>query len=900
VIKNKILLIILCFAVMLSMAFYVQAEEETAAPISFETQVMRGLSVVDVDFETNPDDELTRGDFIRILMEMIGAPKVGSIAEGGFKDVSGGESYADAVIYANSMGYINGYGDGKFHAERGITPAEAVTVILRVAGYDTATIHGGGYLDGYLSAARDQDMLDGVLGNINQPITKKDAATLLYNTLDVEIYTLSYLENQQSISKDGTTFMEKFMSLARVRDIVTSTYVTSLTGEAACLKEEISIGEVNYINSYARANEHLGYRVEAYIKDEDDETKLIFAIPYKTDVLEIKGEDIDESSTNTNISYESEGNSKLKKVKIEADADKIVNGVAETILSLKDVLPVSDTVILIDNDDDGVAEVVIIYAYEEMYVSSVSVSDEIIYGKYSFDGARLKLELEDADEVIVTKGETQIGLNDIKVDNLITIISTKTDDREIIRINVSDKKVSGVVTDITRGVDQGNDVIYIDNEKYKLSDLYLDALAKNDLHAKKIEVGMSGTFLINSFGRISVVKINSSTMRYGFVKKAYIDEESIDNCVRVRILGTDGDWQYFEVKDKVKLNGQRMKSEMLLENSAFSSSGKAIPQMIEFKLNGDSKITEINTAEESTGFYKDDFIVTPISGLIYRTANKSFSSRYYISGNTVTFTIPSLKTGGRYTDEELARIDEKYFVVSNGPVYGDWNSYDLKLYNADKFGETPLIVKDSLLEDAGVLQASGFLFNKLIYSFLDDEDHPVIEGIHGTNISASVVLSSDVSVYDFTYTTDENGNSITDINQRLCELSFIKPGDLLALYLDVEGYAYRVDVVYRHDKETKSKNNGTLHENEVYVYGYVTDADYDRGFFLVDDGITDNDGNTIEKRIKLEKSKTSVYRFHSESRGDRITVGNINDIQVGDYVMLRGGQSTFRYVVIYK
>lgn len=897
--KNKVLSIILCLATFMSMTFAVHAEEETAAPVSFETQVMRGLFVVDADFETNPDDELTRGDFVRILMDMIEAPGAKTLTVDGFKDITGGSSYSDAVMFAANMGYISGYNDGKFHPERKITPAEAVTVILKVAGYDIAAVQSGGYSEGYLTLARSQNMLDGVSGNVYQPMTKKDAATLLYNTLEVEVYSLTSATTNGGISigRNGETFMESFMSLSRVRDIVTSTYVTSLTGEATCIKGDIAIAEVNYTNAYEKAEEYLGYRVEAYIKDVDKEEKLVFAIPYKTEVIEIKGEDIDPSSTATNIFYEIEGNDRLQKLKVEPDADKILNGLSEPYFTLEELLPWCDNIMLIDNDNDGVYEVVIIYSYNEMYVSSVSGEDEIIYGKYTFPGAINEVRLEDVDEVIITKGDAEIQLTDIKADNLITIISTSTENRDIIRINVSDKKISGVVT----GIDFEENIVYIDNEEYKLSDLYLNALFMNDMYAKKIEVGMSGTFYLNPFGRISVVKVDTTTKRYGFVKKAYIDDSALDYCVRLRVLGTDGDWQVIELEDKVKFNGYKMNAETLLDHPNFSSLGKAIPQMIEFETNSDSKIKLINTAEESTGYYQDEFIVTPISGLPYRNANRSFNSRYYISGDTVTFAIPALTSGGRYNDDELAEIDDKYFIVYNGAAYADWGVYDLKLYNADKFGYTPLIVRETLKEDVGELSASEFLFNRITHSVnSDNEEQAVIEGLHGTNISASATLAHDVSVYDFTYSKDASGKEVTDINQRLRDISYLTRGDLLKLYLDIDNYVYRIDILYRYSKNSVSMNTGTLHEEEVYVCGYVTDTDHDRGFFLVNDGVVSADGTVIEKRIRLAKSDVSVYKIDFSKKTDNITVGNINDIQKGDYILLKGRQSNFGFVVIYE
>ena len=52
----------------------------------------------------------------------------------GFHDVSSGYWAAEYIKYAALHGWINGYGDGSFHAEREINRAEVVTIVNRLLG----------------------------------------------------------------------------------------------------------------------------------------------------------------------------------------------------------------------------------------------------------------------------------------------------------------------------------------------------------------------------------------------------------------------------------------------------------------------------------------------------------------------------------------------------------------------------------------------------------------------------------------------------------------------------------------------------------------------------------------------------------------------------------------------
>lgn len=895
--KNKILSVILCLSVILSSGAAFAAQEDS---ISFETKVMRGLFVVDSDFETNPDDEVMRGDFVRILMDMINAQGESKLRVGGFKDLSTGASYSNAVIHAANMGYISGYGDGTFRASNPITPTEAVTMILKIAGYDMAAATSGGYSDGYLSLARSQNLLKGVSANINSPLTKRDVATLLYNAMSVEVYSLTSSTGDGSVKlgRNGELFMESFMDLTSYRGIITSNHISSLTGGPTCTKGEIVLGELNFDCSYEKAESYLGYRVEAYVKTENNDETLVFAIPYKTNVLEIKGEDITDETTDTLVYYEVENEARSKKVKVEAEADKIVNGMAEIYLSLRDVIFNCDSAVFIDNDDDGIYEVVFIYAYTEMYVGSVSASDETIYSKYTFDGALSSLDLESADEIVITKNGASAEFKDIKANDVISIIEIDNGGKRVVKIEASDKKISGVVTMI----DTAENSIYVDNQEYKLSNLYNQALLKHDIYAKKIELSMAGTFYLNSFGRISVVIVDDTAKRYGFVKRAYVGDD-LEMRVEFKILGTDGDWQIYKSADKINCNGKRITAEAVFKDEDLfeivkdyseDPEGRVVstaltPQVVEFELNRDSQIKALNTAKELSNT-REEFRYTLVSDLPYRSNNKSFESKTYISSNTVTFSIPTKYSlngiVSKYSNEELAQVSDKYFLVNTGSVYSDGSKYSLKSYNCDKFGATELIVRETEIEKVGELSANNFLFNRLIYTVgSDGSTQAMIEGLHGTNISASAPISSDIKIYD--------NNDIGD-DKPLRDLSYLSRGDLLKLYLDVDNNIYLIYVMYKAEGKKQSNFTNTLHSNEVLLSGYVQDIDHEQGFILF------NDGATEPKSIRLYSSKISVYIYDTKVKKDSIRVGNINDIQKGSYLLMKGGQSSFDYIVIYE
>ena len=85
-----------------------------------------------------PNDAITRAEFTTMAVRFFDVYGDGDaeIMEqfSGFNDVSSGYWAAEYIKYAALHGWINGYGDGSFHAGREINRAEVVTIVNRLLG----------------------------------------------------------------------------------------------------------------------------------------------------------------------------------------------------------------------------------------------------------------------------------------------------------------------------------------------------------------------------------------------------------------------------------------------------------------------------------------------------------------------------------------------------------------------------------------------------------------------------------------------------------------------------------------------------------------------------------------------------------------------------------------------
>ena len=95
--------------------------------------------------------------------------------------------WASAYInMASRNGVIAGFPDGKFHPERPVTVGQAVTILLRMLGYEDKDI-GGVWPASYMAVGATVGLTDGVGTNGNAALTRGQAAQLFLNLLRADM-----------------------------------------------------------------------------------------------------------------------------------------------------------------------------------------------------------------------------------------------------------------------------------------------------------------------------------------------------------------------------------------------------------------------------------------------------------------------------------------------------------------------------------------------------------------------------------------------------------------------------------------------------------------------------------------------------------------------------------------
>ncbi|MBR2471118.1 MAG: S-layer homology domain-containing protein [Clostridia bacterium] len=145
-----------------------------------EMNIMNGFP----DGEFYPELPVTRAQFAKIA---VNASKYKNMVAHGmvtspFADVSYSHWAAPYIKIASENKLILGYPDSTFLPENSVSLAEAVTVAVKLLGY-TDSDFSTSWPYGQMGVANNIGLTDGIDAGMNDPLTRADVRTLIYNVL---------------------------------------------------------------------------------------------------------------------------------------------------------------------------------------------------------------------------------------------------------------------------------------------------------------------------------------------------------------------------------------------------------------------------------------------------------------------------------------------------------------------------------------------------------------------------------------------------------------------------------------------------------------------------------------------------------------------------------------------
>lgn len=224
---SKAIIIGLLSALMLITTVSAEKTGSAKAEESQMIQVLKLINVVSGDENGNLNLEsfVTRAEFIKMV---ISASKYNdtnlTYNESAFHDVSNSHWASGYIQKAKSSGLVNGYPDGTFMPEQSVCLEEAVTICLRLLGYNN-TDFVGAYPVSQMQKYENISLNEGVSAKAGEYLTRYECMQLIYNVLNCKtknnsIYCteLGYSVNSDNIIDYFTIFSNSMKGPCVVTD----------------------------------------------------------------------------------------------------------------------------------------------------------------------------------------------------------------------------------------------------------------------------------------------------------------------------------------------------------------------------------------------------------------------------------------------------------------------------------------------------------------------------------------------------------------------------------------------------------------------------------------------------------------------------------------------------------
>lgn len=778
-----------------------------------------GIMIGDENGEFRPDDTIIRSEVTKMAIHAMGLESAAKSAEGKtkFPDVANDHWANGYINLATDLGLIIGDEHGNFRPNEFITYAEAMTIMVRVLGYEQKAQKNGGYPSGYILVGSENGLSDDVEGGLYEPITRGNVAYVTYNSLDVKMMEQINFGPTPEFGVVDKTLLKDRLGVIKKEGQVVAIPNSSIDGESNLTDGQVKIGDHVYDTEYNMSN-LLGHNVSYFVKDEGKASeKIILAMPVKgkNKTLNIKADMFEKITTKDGkkvIEYfESETSGKTKTAEILATAKLIYNGkYTQSNDELIDIAKSSGSVYLLDSDKDGVYDIIFVTEYTNMVVDTVSQAGRIT-DKY---GASSILLNEDVDFTI-NRGYEKLKVSDLKEYDVLSVATSL--DKKLYTVEVSNEKVTGKVTG------SSEDKFFIDGKGYKVAANY----------KKEITIGMEASFYLDIEGKIAAVDTKDTlSSNYGYLMKAYETDEEI---VKIKMFTKEGKEVVITAADKIRFNGVSAK----IPSEILSDIKKGEKTLVTYAQNADGKLTELELAEDNSGSGKPSIskftLDGKLEGAIFNEAKKTLGN-IAIDDTTLIFNIPS------------GSEDSSEFSMADISMFEDDESYDAFVYDISEDYVAKVIIVTNASFKANA--SSPIAVVDKVYEGTNADDEI-------TDVLSAVSEGKKVELFAKEKGILVNGDKA------------LKTGDIIQYKTNPDGEITEIRVLMSIADKNKEGTTKPA-ENLETVYGKVVRK------FATSINVTVNDGQVVNYKLPED---INVYSVDTTISKNQVTVAEAGDIQ---------------------
>lgn len=175
------------------------------------------------DGSLGPEQSFTRAQFARIAMIIKGFNEEDTLRENYnyFRDVAGGQWFTGWINLAYKYEFIKGDPSGHFRPNDTISYQEAITIILRLLGYENLPNH---WPTNYLEKAEEIGLIQGVFQGAHLPAPRGDVFVLLNRALDMHVVSWNTQEGKFLPNEAKETLLTEMLKEKKERQLAGQLY----------------------------------------------------------------------------------------------------------------------------------------------------------------------------------------------------------------------------------------------------------------------------------------------------------------------------------------------------------------------------------------------------------------------------------------------------------------------------------------------------------------------------------------------------------------------------------------------------------------------------------------------------------------------------------------------------
>jgi len=885
---KKIISLVIAFTLILSsFPFALTFGAEYKTPDNFDemTGLLKVLNVIDDNFELS-ERQITRGEFVSLIIKASGFSKYMNekVLNTPFSDVATDNVYAPFIEIAKQRKLALGYSDGTFKPQENVTMSEAVVYMIRLLGYNVYAEANGGYPTGHFITASDIGLLKDITLGMDSLITAQTAVNLIFNALNTKVLTTKsvYIGENKIEPFEGNLLMYESFGINKAEGIMYETSLSALAGPNELPPYSILVGNVQIDVGELNPRYLLGYDVNAYY---ETETKNVLKFIYenKSDKEIIDINDIDDIS-DYSVWVVGENGKKVK-YPYERGISIIYNGVSTgtpfnmSMLKDKSGNNLYGNIELLDNDNNGKADVIFINVYDE-YITGKKENNGTILRDKNDPSKKIKLDtvVNNPYTIIFDENGEELKFSKIPENSSVLVQKSLPDAYQgYIRVYVSVETIDGVLTQVSDA--EGRYEITVGKETYKLSP-YAKKYFTNALMGKNV------TLTFNKFGDVAFVTSSiPSGEQYGMLRKIKVPENESQQAgfYMVNDLGTE---VFIPAAKKIKLDARETAFDFENTNEintfkniinvaatktdSYTTGSDSYNTVIRYRLNSNGELMTLDTVLNSEGSLatrsdlkeNDTLYMENVTDVLCTRTGDFFVLRLktVINRNAKCFLYP-------------ANQGDEYAVALCNDVFTNGKKYTCVGYYSKKDSLSPEIMAMAG-SNAAAFDATDETYLSMVSRITDSVDKD------GNQVKKLYVYSENA---EKSFLCD---SSLVAEGEKNIKITELKQGDIISFAVNSVTGKFTSFMLYYSITDNKVYNNkNTIQGNQIVhqAYPYISN---DVGISYVQFADCESSRTKVEEAYLNGKFTTTqycegvyftVYDFN-ENSGRRIYAGAKNDI----------------------